>query len=105
MFLHLPVPIWLLSYLLLPFVTSNKDKFITNSDQYSIYTRHNKDLYLLQANLATNQKEVHYLGVKIFSNLPSDIKSASGNTKRFKNLLIHFLSTPSFYSSKEFYNR
>ena len=87
------------------FVTSNKDKFITNSDQYSTNTRYNKDLYLLQANLVTYQKEVHYSDVKIFSKLPSDIKSASGSTKRFKNLLILFLSTPSFYSLEEYYNR
>jgi len=98
---------FILQYMLslLSFVTSNKDKFITNSDQYIIYTRHNKDLYFPQANLATYQKEVHYSGVKIFSNLPSDIKSASGKTKRFKNLLIHFLSTFSFYSLEEYYNR
>ena len=82
-------------------MTSNKGKFITNSDQYSTYIRHNKDLYLPHADLATYQKEVYNSDVKIFSNLPSEIKSASDNTKRFKNLLIYFLSTRSFYSLDE----
>jgi hypothetical protein len=87
------------------FMTSNNDNFITNLEQYSIYTMCNMDLYLPQANLAIYQKGVHYSGVKIFNNLPSDNKTASGNTKGFKNLLNHFLSTRTFYSLEEFYNR
>ena len=73
------------------FVTGNKDNFITNLEQYSVYTRQNKDLYLPQSNLAIYQKGVCYAGVKIFSDLTSDIKTASDNTKRFKNLLICLL--------------
>jgi len=86
-------------------MTSNNDNFITNLEQYSIYARCNKDLYLPQANVAIYQKGVHYSGVKIFNNIPSDNKIASGNTKRFKNLLKHFLSNHTFYSLEEFYNR
>jgi len=55
-------------------MTSNNDNFITNLEQYSIYTRCNKDPYLSQANVAIYQKEVHYSGVKIFNNIPSDNK-------------------------------
>jgi len=71
-------------------MTSNNDNFITNLEQYSIYTRCNKDLYLPQTNIPVYQKGVHYSGVKIFNNIPSDNKIPSGNTKRFKNLLKHF---------------
>jgi len=86
-------------------MTSNNDNFIKNLDQCSIHTRCNKDLYLPRVNIAINQKGVHYSGVKIFNNIPSDNKTASGNTTRFKNLLKHFLSTHTFYSLEEFYNR
>jgi len=55
----------------------------------NIHTKYNKGLYLPQANLAIYQKGVHYSGVKIFNNLPSDIRSALGNTRRFKNLIKH----------------
>ena len=41
-------------------------------------------MYLLQTNGAIYQKGVHYFGVKIFNNIPSDNKTASGNTKRLK---------------------
>jgi len=78
-------------------VTRNKDNFIKNLEQYSIYTRHNKDLYLPLGNLAICQTGVHYSGVSIVNNLPSDIKSSSGNSKRHKNLLKHFSSSHSFY--------
>lgn len=73
-------------------MTGNKDNFITNLEQYSIYTRQNKDLYLPQSNLAIYQKGVCYAGAKIFNDLPSDIRTASGNAKRFKNLIC--LLTP-----------
>jgi len=86
-------------------MTSNKDNFITNLEQYSIYTRCNKDLYLPQAKGATYQKGVHYFGVKIFNNIPSDNKIASGNIKTFKERPETFLSTHTFYSLEEFYNR
>jgi hypothetical protein len=85
-------------------MTANKDNFIKNLEQYSIYTRHNKDLYLPQGNLAVYQIGVQYSGVNIFNNLPSDIKSASGNTKRLKNLPKHFSSSHSVYTLDEYYN-
>jgi len=86
-------------------MTTNKDNFIKNLEQYYIYTRHNKDLYLPHGNLAIYQTGVQYSGVNIFNNLPSDIKSTSGNAKRLKNLLKHFWSSHSFYTLDEYYNR
>jgi hypothetical protein len=78
---------------LLLFVTGITDNFIKNLEQCSIniyiYTKHNKDLYLPQPNLAIYQKGVHYSGVKIFNNLPSDIRSTLRSTRRFKNLVKH----------------
>jgi hypothetical protein len=85
-------------------MTTNKDDFIKNLEQYSIYTGHNNDLYLPQGNLAVYQTGVQYSGVNIFNNHPSDIKSASGNTKSLKNLLNHFSSSHSFYTLDDYYN-
>jgi len=93
------------TYCLLLFMTTNKDNFIKNLVHYSIYTRHNKDLYLPQGNLVIYQTGFQYSGVNIFNNLPSDIKSASGNTKILKNPLKHFLSSHSFYTLDEYCNR
>jgi hypothetical protein len=56
------------------FVTNNKSQFTTNLDNDSIHTRHNNDLHLPQANLAIHQKGVFYSCIKIFNNLPFDIK-------------------------------
>jgi len=42
------------------------------------------------------QKEAYYLGIKIFNNLPLEIKNVAGNQKKFKialeklYILIHF---------------
>jgi hypothetical protein len=44
------------------------------------------------------QKGVYYAGIKIFNNLPMEIKSISENLKRFKTVLRYFLNTHSFYT-------
>jgi len=56
-----------------------------------------------QMNLAVYKKRVYYSGVKVFKNLPSDIKNTSGNLKRFKRILKHVLITHTFYTSEEYY--
>ena len=61
-----------------------------NTENYSLHTRHNNDLQLCQSNLAIYQKGAHYSGVKVFYNLPSDIKNISSNLKRFAKILKHF---------------
>jgi hypothetical protein len=62
---------------------------MTNSENYSIHTRHRNDLHLHHTNFATYQTEVSCSVVKIFNNLLSDIKNTSGNIKRFKRILKH----------------
>jgi hypothetical protein len=55
--------------------------------------------------LAKYQKGVYFSGIKIYNNLPSNIKNASGDIMRFKKLLRHFLTTHYFYSLEEYYDR
>ena len=102
---NIKVTQWQCILSLLLFVTNNKSYFTTNSENYSIHTMRSNELHLPQMNLAICKKRIYYSGVKIFNNLPSDIKNNSGNHKRFKRILKHFLITPSFYTSEEYYTR
>ena len=86
-------------------MTNNKDYFTTNAEYYSIHTMHSNELHLPQTNLAIYKNRVYYSGVKIFNNLPSDIKNTSGNRKRLKRILKHVLITHSFYTLEEHYTR
>jgi hypothetical protein len=45
------------------------------------------------------------VGIKMFNNLPTEIKSTYNNFKRFKVVLRHFLVTNSFYTVDEYLNR
>jgi hypothetical protein len=56
------------------FITNN-EHFQTNADVHSINTRHKHYLHKPAANLSCLQKSTYYAGIRIFNNLPSDIKS------------------------------
>jgi hypothetical protein len=99
----LPLKSQYISSLLL-FIVNNKDKFIANSENYSINMRQSTNLHLPQANLAIYQKGVYYLGIKIYNSLLSDIKIFSNNQKKFKTVLKTFLYTNYFYSLDEYFN-
>ena len=58
--------------------------FLTNSEHHNLDTRQRNNLYLPQANLTIYQKGAYYLGIKIFNNLPLEIKNVAGNQKKFK---------------------
>ena len=45
-------------------------------------TRQRSNLYLPQANLTIYQKGAYYSGIKIFNNLPLEIKNVAGNKKK-----------------------
>jgi hypothetical protein len=64
---------------LLLFVINNKNYSITNLENHSIHTISSNNLHVPQANLAIYQKGVYYAGVKVFNNLPQDIKNISDN--------------------------
>jgi hypothetical protein len=55
---------------LLPFLV----KYKLNSEIDSVNTRQNSNLYQLVPNKTTYQKWPYYFGIKIFNNLPSDLK-------------------------------
>jgi len=76
------------------FVVQNKNFFRTNNKIHSSDIRQRNNLYLPQANLTIYQKAVYYLGIKIFNNLPLEIKNVAGNQKKvqncFEKISIHF---------------
>ena len=55
--------------------------FLTNHENHNLDTRQRNNLYLPQANLTIYQKEAYYSGIKIFNNLPLEIKNVSDNQK------------------------
>jgi hypothetical protein len=54
--------------------SSKKFYFSTNNEYHNLDTRQRNNLYLPQANLTIYQKGVYYSGIKIFNNLPLEIK-------------------------------
>jgi len=64
------------------FVVQNKKYFLTNNESHNIDTRQRNDLHLAQANLTIYQRGAQYLGIKIFNNLPLEIKIVADNCNR-----------------------
>jgi hypothetical protein len=55
-------------------------------------------------NLTKFQKGVYYSGIKIFDNLPHEIKDLPNEITLFRNALKRFLLINSFYNSEEYFN-
>jgi hypothetical protein len=66
------------------------DMFLANSDMHRIHTRQGLDLYFPTYKLAKVQKGVFDTGIKIFNNLPHNIKSLSNGINKFKHALKNF---------------
>jgi len=86
------------------FVIKNKHLFYTNNQIHSVHTRFKSNLHPPTANLTKFQKGVYYSGIKIFNNLPHNIKDLPNETILFWNALKRFLLTNSFYNSEEYFN-
>jgi len=71
---------------LLMFAVLNKNFFLSNNKNNNLDTRQRNNLYLPQANLTIYQKGAYYSGIKIFNNLPLEIKNVAGNKKKLKLL-------------------
>jgi len=78
-------------------VIKNKYLFYTNNQICSVHTR-------FKTNLHKFQKGVYYSGIKIFNNLPHNIKDLANETILFWNALKRFLFINSFYNSDEYFN-
>jgi hypothetical protein len=63
------------------------DIFILNSDIHSIHPRQGLDLHHPTCKLTEVQKGVSYCGIRIFNNLPQNIKNLSYDVNKFKYAL------------------
>jgi hypothetical protein len=81
-----------------------KHLFYTNNQIHSIHTRFETNLHPPTANLTKFQKGVYYSAIKIFNNLPHEIKDLASDILPFQNALKRFLLAKSFYNSKEYFN-
>ena len=61
------------------FVVQNENLFLTNNRNHNLDTRQRNNLHLPQANLTIYQKGAYYSGIKIFNNLPLEIKNVAGD--------------------------
>jgi hypothetical protein len=86
------------------FVLKNRYLFTTNNQIHNLHTRSKTNLHPPIAHLTKFQKGAYYSGIKIFNNLPSEIKDLANEPTRFRNTLKRFLLTNSFYNSEEYFN-
>jgi len=86
-------------------ICCKKQTFISykqSDPQY--HTRFKTNLHPPTANTTKFQKAVHYSAIKIFKNLPHEIKDLANDILPFRNALKRFLLTNSFYNSKKYFN-
>jgi hypothetical protein len=86
------------------FVIKNKHLYNTNNQIHSVHTRFKTNLHPPIANLTKFERAVYYSEIKIFNNLPYDIKDLANEITLFRNALKRFLLINSFYNSKEYFN-
>jgi len=87
---------------LMLFIVDNQKDYLTNAYVHGLVTRNKNHLYLPVVSLFCVQKGVSYFGVKIFNNLPSNMRSYRNDKNRLKNKLYRYLIIHSFYSITEF---
>ena len=76
--------------------------FISVCSSKQLDTRQRNNIYLPQANLTIYQKGAYYLEIKIFNNLPLEIKNVTGNKKKIKIALKKNVCTYSFYTMEAY---
>jgi len=90
-------------YQLIMFVNKNSKFYITNDSIHNYNTRLKKNLHQPVTNLTQYQNGVICKGTKMYKSLPTYIKEASTNTKKFAKVLKIFLYEKAFYTLDEFY--
>jgi hypothetical protein len=66
---------------LMLFLVKNKNLFIFFSENHTKSTRQTINFYQPITNFTVYQRGVHYMGIKIFNNLPPHIKDISSNVR------------------------
>jgi hypothetical protein len=82
----------------------NRSQFLVNSEIQHINTRQHANFHQPYVSVTKYRKGLYYLGVKVFSVLPSDIKTNFNNPKKFIVVLQKFLCEKSVYSLDEYFD-
>jgi len=86
------------------FVVKNTHLFTTNNQIHNLNMQATTNLHPPTAHLTKFQKGVYYSRIKIFNNLPREIKDLTNEPIWFWNALRRFLLIKNFYISKEYFN-
>ena len=78
------------TFSVLIYVINNRHLFITNQEVYNKNTRSSLKFHVPGSNLTTFQKGMYYSGIKLFNNLPSNVRSLANDTKLFRTTLKNF---------------
>lgn len=92
-------------YLVALFVVENRQHFEVNTEIHKINTRTKSDLHYPLTHLTIFQKGIHYVGIKIFNNLPAELKELFQDIKQFKLKLKSYLHFYSFYTLEEYFKQ
>jgi len=65
------------------FVIRNKFFFTLNLENHTKSTRQLNNFYQPVTNYTIHKSGVHYMGIKIFNNLPPHIKDISNDARKF----------------------
>jgi hypothetical protein len=76
---------------LINLITNNVELFQTNAEVHSVNTRH-KHYLQPPANISCFLTSTYYAGIKIFNNLPPDLKNLMAEKARFKIALKRYLN-------------
>jgi IS1 family transposase len=97
----LPLP-YKYIFTLLNSVVSNQEHFQEKSAIHSVNTRNRDHLHRPSAKLICYQKIAYCAaGIKIFNNLPSNLRSLMNKQTQFKVVLKRYLNIHSFHSVEE----
>lgn len=84
-------------------IFKNKHKYSLNKDIHNAHTRQKNDIHVPFSRLTITNKSPNYLGLKMFNNLPYDLKQNNINLYQFKKKLKLYLVHKCFYSLSEFF--
>jgi hypothetical protein len=83
------------------FVDNNESLFKENSEVHNIKTRNNSNIFQPSSHLPIYQKGPCYFGIRLYNNLPSEIRKLSHDIKHFKAALRDFLQIHFFFILKQ----
>jgi hypothetical protein len=79
------------------FVIGSQNNFHSGLEVHRLNTRSKSQLYLPISNLSVFQKGTTFSGIRLVNSLPGAIQSLRSDGVRFKNNLLTYLVTNSFF--------